>query len=93
MNPRHAAALALVGWYLMVPPTFPDNNVVNFWAPISEWRLGDVTYVFDSAAECKRQETIVEKQAHTIADPKGKALACPRCWMMCVASDDPRLAK
>jgi hypothetical protein len=21
MNPRHAAALALVGWYLMVPPT------------------------------------------------------------------------
>jgi hypothetical protein len=69
MNLRHAAALALVGWYLMAPPTFPDNNVVNFWAPISEWRLGDVTYVFDSAAECKRQEAIVEKQAHAIADP------------------------
>jgi hypothetical protein len=25
MNPRHAVALALVGWYLMVPP--PRHNV------------------------------------------------------------------
>jgi hypothetical protein len=24
MKPRHAAALALVGWYLMLPPTSRD---------------------------------------------------------------------
>jgi hypothetical protein len=90
MKSRHA--IALVGWYLMVPPTFPSKfHPVNLWAPLSEWRLGDVAYVFDSAAECKKQEAVAEKEAHAIADPKGQALACPRCWMMCVASDDPRL--
>ncbi len=28
MNPRHAAALALVGWYLMIPPI--KNSVRHF---------------------------------------------------------------
>jgi len=33
MKPRHAAALALFSWYLMVPP--PDN----LKAPISAWEV------------------------------------------------------
>ena len=28
MKPRHAAALALVGWYLMVPPSMSETNWV-----------------------------------------------------------------
>ena len=28
MNHRHAAALALLGWYLMEPPPLPDSVVV-----------------------------------------------------------------
>jgi len=43
VNPRHAAALALVGWYLLVPPQ------TRFWwigrqryddaAPLSNWTI------------------------------------------------------
>jgi hypothetical protein len=39
MKPRHAAALALVGWYLMTPPAtgldFPRSR--NEGAPLSKW--------------------------------------------------------
>jgi hypothetical protein len=31
MNPRHAAALALVGWYLM-PPAIPSFDVISPFA-------------------------------------------------------------
>jgi hypothetical protein len=41
MKPRHAAALALVGWYLMVPPRQSDGWP-DLAAPVSEWTaLGD----------------------------------------------------
>ncbi|MEA2649493.1 MAG: hypothetical protein QOG61_1928, partial [Candidatus Binataceae bacterium] len=30
MNPRHAAALALVVWYLMVPPLTPGVVLMKF---------------------------------------------------------------
>ncbi len=65
MNPRHAAALALVGWYLMVPPgkvdvTSPPRKVVpgSFRfrpnAPIAQW---EEVSVFDSAKECEDART------------------------------------
>lgn len=47
MNPRHAAELALIGWYLMVPPLPGEQEVVP---PISQWAL---EYSFDSAAACQ----------------------------------------
>ncbi len=37
MNPRHAAALALVGWYLMVPPM---TQVRGHPAALTEAPLG-----------------------------------------------------
>jgi hypothetical protein len=33
---RHAAALTLVGWYLMVPPSRP---VVDLDAPLRKWTV------------------------------------------------------
>jgi|HubBroStandDraft_6_1064221.scaffolds.fasta_scaffold214846_3 hypothetical protein len=39
MTIRHAAALALVGWYLMVPPAIPGTHEVNQSAPLSQWTL------------------------------------------------------
>src|SRR5216683_7713449 len=40
MKPRHAAALALVGWYVMVPPPVIHSSVpVNLGAPLSEWGI------------------------------------------------------
>jgi hypothetical protein len=39
MTRRHAAALALVGWYLMAPPMKGSVSAlsVDLNAPISEW--------------------------------------------------------
>jgi len=50
VNTRRAAALALVGWYLMVPPLSHDGGVDDE-APLSKWFVLDR---FDSAAKCKR---------------------------------------
>jgi len=50
MNPRHAAALALVGWYLMVPQPLPNGNV-DFKAPLSHWMQAAN---FDASGDCDR---------------------------------------
>ncbi len=47
MKPRHAAALALVGWYLMVPPI--QNGRPNDQAPFSKWVI---EHIYDSADRC-----------------------------------------
>jgi hypothetical protein len=52
MNPRHAAALVLVGWYLMVPPielTRSGERAFNFYAPVSQWYCWDF---YQTAREC-----------------------------------------
>jgi len=49
MKFHHAAALALVGWYLMVPPLFKHGVNVN--APVSEW---DHRQAFDTADACEK---------------------------------------
>jgi hypothetical protein len=45
VNPRHAAALALVGWYLMVPTSFTITPKGTIWGP--KQRL-----IFDSHENC-----------------------------------------
>ena len=41
MNPRHAAALALVGWYLILPPSHSEKSRCGKYAdpcaPLSQW--------------------------------------------------------
>jgi hypothetical protein len=49
MRSRHAAALALVGWYLMVPPDSTVPHSVDSAAPISRW---SIVTDFESAASC-----------------------------------------
>ena len=55
MNLRHAAALALVGWYLMMPPWttswFSTTKRRNDSAPISQW---ETLRSFDSAELCEQ---------------------------------------
>jgi hypothetical protein len=48
MNPRHAAALVLVGWYLMTPPQKygDDPDAV----PLGRWAISQS---FDSARPCE----------------------------------------
>ena len=50
MRPRHAAALALVGWYLMLPPIDVTTRAFLTDRPLSQWH---VSKGFDSAKECE----------------------------------------
>ena len=66
MKLRHAAALALVGWYLMAPPdawnlcqqSVPDClSIAN--KPLHEWTTRQS---FDSANKCEEVRSKVSKQ-------------------------------
>jgi hypothetical protein len=57
MNIRHAAALALVGWYLMLPPL--RDKAVHTEAPLAQWQnYGN----FDTAVECLLTKTAMQKE-------------------------------
>jgi hypothetical protein len=68
MKPRHAAALVLVGWYLMVPPLIhvPKADNPAFRWTLGGWRYGGVPETtqpyfaewrivgtYDTAGECQ----------------------------------------
>ena len=82
MNFRHAAALALVGWYLMVPPV-RNGEIRN--VPLPDWGHFDS---FDTAKECRDAGYDLiertEKQGDKDRIMSAKAFEC-------IASDDPRL--
>jgi hypothetical protein len=51
VKPRHAAALALVGWYLMIPPPHSrSSNSFEQHPPLAQW---SVYRKYDSADECE----------------------------------------
>jgi hypothetical protein len=78
MKPRHAAALALVVWYLMTPPALPhDPERVDESAPLSQW---DVQTKVDSRDQCDAERT------RLTGTPLGRVAKC-------IASDDLRLKK
>ncbi len=89
MTLRHAAALALVGWYLMVPPATPDWRDADPKAPLSEW-LTDGSY--DNVNDCNEAIVRLYEQAPI---PKPETMSYG-LWVqnrqaVCVATDDPRL--
>jgi hypothetical protein len=80
MKPRHAAALALVIWYLMVPPTIP----VEPKAPLADW-MRIATY--NTANDCVREFF----KHHRSPNGEHDLIAETPVWARCVSSDDPRL--
>ena len=73
MKPRHAAVLALVGWYLMTPPPpfYPST-------PLSKWtRLGKTDY--ESEEECT---AVREKLQATFRDPGNTRCACAKLHLL-----------
>ncbi len=98
MNPRHAAALALVGWYLMVPPAIPGTNEVNQSAPLSQWKIGRIfprNQGCEAAKERLHQQALAAQTQRDVLvgrrsqrDPESH---CVLCKAQCVVSDDPRL--
>jgi hypothetical protein len=83
MKPRHVAALALVGWYLLMPPWYRNKREPSWDAPISDWRINEG---FETADECEDVRMYAKKNidATTIAGQRAKA-------SVCVSTDDPRL--
>lgn len=80
---RHAAALALVGWYLMMPS--PRMALARRADPsLTGWRqMG----VYDSAAECNQMLGELRKQLKSRG--QDELWAAERA--QCIATDDPRL--
>jgi hypothetical protein len=79
MKTRHVAALALMGWYLIVPPTTriwwvgPERSDRS--AQLSKWK---VEQSFDKAQVCESARLANQQQS-------------ANANAVCVASDDPRL--
>ena len=95
MSRRHAAALALVGWYLMVvPPRIEDGRFagLDFSAPLSIWtQVGS----YKTVAQCNvGMERYPRMLANSNVEPDYRdALLNSSAALRCVSSDDPRLAR
>jgi hypothetical protein len=90
--------LALVGWYLMVPPITESYGHVHVQGgvSISQWELKGS---YDSAAECRQALLKFQRENHHAEVNTGvphkaeidAAFAEQPEWAQCIASDDPRL--
>jgi hypothetical protein len=81
VTPRHAAALILTGWYLMVlPRTGP--GVATISPPV--WSA--ILHSYDTAKECERARVKTPVPAQPPAFGQTTELA-----LYCVASNDPRV--
>ena len=88
MKTRPAAALALVGWYLMVPPANLSKTDA-YKQPLNRWVI---VRSFDTADDCEDfQDTFFESSRE--AETLGTLSPAHRDYMFatCVASDDPRI--
>ena len=92
MKLRHAAALALVGWYLMTPPT--SKNKIHDDLPLSQWEK-----VQSSDTESQCQDALTDLYNPSI-DKRMRETTKPEAYkvfkrfmedMRCVSTDDPRL--
>ena len=87
MKVRHAAALALIGWYLMVPPL--HKGEVDEKAPLKEWT---VLQSFGTVTECSQWLSVLLNKA--ALDPATRTVVKHRLLAAsCMSTDDPRLKK
>jgi hypothetical protein len=89
VKPRHAAALALVGWYLMFPPIDPNSRFrgsnptvtyqqLDMKAPLYNWWIADT---FNTSDACKAAIASMNLKPRDYWYGKDQ----------CVSSDDLRL--
>jgi hypothetical protein len=105
MSLRHATALALMGWYLMVPPGsckpqwVSESKPVPCAAPLSEWI---VTLSFSSVEKCDAERNAdirygnqAVANANSSADKPLVDSTRKIYWRAlterCISTDDPRL--
>jgi hypothetical protein len=89
MKSRHATALALFGWYLMIPPgRSQQDSAPDADAPFNEW---SIQASFDTAVECEKERNKFRSGVHIKAGQKLSSSSMMLLDMECIASDDPRL--
>jgi hypothetical protein len=89
MKVHHAAAIAVAGWYLMMPPL--GNGKVYLNAPLSMWQ---VVASLETLEDCKSVIQNYKKHPAEISDPQVRELIDRRnAHAMCVSEEDPRVAK
>ena len=97
MRIRHAVALSVMTWILMVPPWVPGTHQVNKSAPLSAWTK---RRSFPKNEGCEAAKERVQKAglAHQaqgdeigLHRPHNPELHCALCQAQCVSDDDPRL--
>jgi uncharacterized protein YfaP (DUF2135 family) len=101
MKSNHTAVVAIVVWYLMIPPI--ADNKIDAHAPLSTWRKG---VSFNSQNECDESLKDAIENPMTPAEYEAAAKATIKARMhplskvemtkrtaesVCVAGDDPRL--
>jgi hypothetical protein len=86
---RHAVALVLVDWYLMVPPT-EDGNHIDPFVPLPKWV---VLRAFDTATACdEAQDQLRDRISHLNLQIPGAPVASEAAeFSQCIDSYDPRL--
>ena len=86
---RHAVALVLVDWYLMVPPT-KDGNHIDPFVTLPKWV---VLRAFDTATACdEAQDQLRDRISHlNLQIPGAPAASGAAEFSQCIASHDPRL--
>ena len=105
MNLRHAAALALVGWYLMTPPAICREGTaqecpsiscafcqMDSHTPLRKWIRVPESQEYEYKTDCQRA---VSNGCHRKVDPDGNSYTegplCSYPYTDCIATDDPRL--
>jgi hypothetical protein len=98
MKTCYAAALALVGWYLMAPPTYSGANgsfVTKTTVPLRLWQnIGSYDHVADCDDERRALLDLKKTESATTfaEEPLQVKLSIVGSWSaICVATDDPRL--
>src|ERR1700756_2161238 len=97
MKVNHLVALALLAWYLMVPPLVDAPYKIDTEAPLTTWK---VFQRFNTAEECKNSLSSAQsKYKRTATAPSGtikrgtRAFALQMVFAQCVMSDGSRLGK
>ena len=87
MNLRHAAVLALVGWYLMVPPALSHGPKDGQIEPLPYWSMAGA---FEVEKDCDAERLRLSKFNPNLGSYRG--LPPEEIYdVQCVATDDPRL--
>jgi hypothetical protein len=89
---RHLIALmALVGWYLMIPPFHISGNVVRaeLNAPMSKWSQ---VRAFDRASDCEAARSAEQRKptGNLVIMMGAKQAQAVANAAVCIASDDGR---